>query len=296
MTQSMTAYATGRGQTEQLEWAWELRGVNAKGLDLRLRFPEGLETLDPRARKALSARLHRGSIALSLKVSRQSSTEPMGLNQAALAAFIAQALEVTSKLEASGLKAGPIDPAEVLARRGILDVEEQQDISVDDADAILASLEPLLDDFLEMRAREGAVLADVIEGQLAQMKGYIEASRHLVETHRGQKQDALKEALDRIIGTSETVDPDRLAQEAALLAIKGDVTEELDRLDAHVSAVADLLQSSGPVGRKLDFLMQEFNREANTLCSKSSSTELTQIGLDLKAAIEQMREQIQNVE
>ncbi|MFQ6552226.1 YicC/YloC family endoribonuclease [Aestuariibius insulae] len=292
----MTAYATHRDETSHLEWSWELRGVNAKGLDLRLRFPDGLEVLDPAARKYVASRLHRGSISLSLKVSRLVNVEPTRLNDPALDVLISHASDVSKRLEKAGLPVAPIDPVELLSRRGVLVVDDQESAIEADTDAILSSLSPLLDSFLEMRAREGAALKGVIADQAEQMKAYILEARRIADDSRDTSRQILQDALQRVMSASDVVDPDRLAQEAALLAIKGDITEELDRLDAHVKAVEDLLEMSGPVGRKLDFLMQEFNREANTLCSKSNRTSLTQVGLDLKAAIEQMREQIQNVE
>ena len=159
-----------------------------------------------------------------------------------------------------------------------------------------ADLESLLKDFLAMRAREGALIADVLIGQLTEIESLVAQAQTAAESRRDVQKQAVTNALARVLDTGAEVDPERLRQELALIAIKADVTEEIDRLRAHIAAARALMYKGGAVGRKLDFLAQEFNREANTLCSKSQSKELTSIGLDLKAAIEQMREQIQNLE
>ncbi|HDR29098.1 endoribonuclease YicC domain-containing protein, partial [Rhodovulum sp.] len=162
--------------------------------------------------------------------------------------------------------------------------------------ALLADLDRLIDDFTAMRAAEGAALEALLRDQLAQIADLVKDAARAAEARREHMAESLRANLARVLDNSEGADPDRVAQELAMIAVKSDVREELDRLSAHVEAARALLDADGPIGRKLDFLMQEFNREANTLCSKSQSTPLTRIGLDLKHVIDQMREQVQNVE
>ena len=268
MTISMTGFAARKGQGAGASWTWDMRSVNGKGLDLRLRVPDWIDGLELALRGELARALSRGSVSLTLRVTREGTeTEALRLNHVALRAV----LGALGTVEAAALQAGVTlaqpTPADVLTFRGVVEAGSADEDTTPLRAAILADLPGLLADFNAMRAAEGAALRTVIGAQLA-----------------------------RLMEAADTLDPGRLAQELALLAVKTDVTEELDRLSAHAAAARALLAETGPVGRKFDFLMQEFMREANTLCSKAQDITLTRIGLDLKAVIDQMREQVQNVE
>jgi uncharacterized protein (TIGR00255 family) len=295
---SMTGFAARRGAGAGHVWAWDLRSVNGKGLDLRLRLPDWIEGLEPAVRTDLQKALTRGNVSLSLKVAPETGGEEAAfrLNPAQLAAALSALTQVESAARAAGLTLSPPSAADVLTLRGVLDQAQQDQDTGPLARAILADLPALLADFAAMRAAEGAALERVLAAQLDRIAALAaEAAQELARRTTAQA-DALQDALTRLLAATDAVDESRLAQELALLAVRTDVTEELDRLSAHVAAARALLAEPGPVGRKLDFLMQEFMREANTLCSKAQSIGLTRIGLDLKTVIDQMREQVQNVE
>ncbi|WP_127103775.1 YicC/YloC family endoribonuclease [Pararhodobacter zhoushanensis] len=300
MVKSMTGFAaqTGDIATETGIYAcqWDLRSVNGRGLDLRFRVPDWLDGLEAALRKRLGNRLNRGNVSLTLKLTRSDSGASMRVNAAALDAAVALVIAAETQAERQGLRLAPITAADLLAIKGVVDSGPEQ---VDPAPLVAALVEragPLIDAFEAARAAEGAALAAILGGQVAAISDLTEQARAAVEARRPDQVSGLKAALARLTEAAPTLEPGRLEQELALIAVKTDVTEELDRLAAHVDAAKALLASDQPVGRKLDFLMQEFNREANTLCSKAQSAELTRIGLDLKTVIDQMREQVQNVE
>lgn len=287
---SMTAFASAEGAAEGLSWSWDLRSVNGRGLDLRLRLPDGLSALEQPLRTALQKALSRGNVTLGLRVTRATSGGGR-LDPDALA----QALAMISEVEGqAGAHIAPSTAVDVLAMRGVMDGAEA--VALPSVEVLIADATALIAAFVAMRRSEGAALAEVMVGQLARIVTLTDAAMEAA-TARTQAQGArLKAQVAAVLEATDIVDEARLAQELATLAVKGDVTEEIDRLRAHVSAAQDLVNGGGPVGRKLDFLMQEFNREANTLCAKSADTALTAIGLDLKLTIDQMREQVQNVE
>ena len=302
MIQSMTAYASHSGNLDAgasgvASWTWEMRGVNARGLDLRLRLPDGLAALEIAARTALTTKLNRGSVALNLRLSRAEAGQALTLDPAQLDRVLHALEEVQQRAFAIGVTLGQATAADVLNQRGVVLQGPGQDL--DDAQlikVIQADINVLLEEFCAMRRAEGATLHRVITEQLAQIDRLIQQAVQMAEARRPEARAALSAALQRVVGDLPELDQGRMMQELALLAIKSDITEEIDRLQAHVAAARLLIDDAAPAGRKLDFLAQEFNREANTLCSKAQSTDLTRIGLDLKAVIEQMREQIQNVE
>jgi uncharacterized protein (TIGR00255 family) len=230
-------------------------------------------------------------------VTRDTATEPLRVNRAALDGILAALAEVTPVAEMRGLVRPAPTPAEVLSMRGVLEVSaaEAEDVAPL-REALMVDLGHLLDDLTTMRRSEGKALDAVIRRQIDLIDSLIaDAAREAAERRDAMK-TSLRDALAKVLSNAEGLDETRLAQEIALLAVKADVTEELDRLSAHVAAARALLDETGTIGRKLDFLTQEFNREANTLCSKAQSIALTRIGLDLKTVIDQMREQVQNVE
>ncbi len=299
MTISMTGFAARKGQGAGHSWAWDMRSVNGKGLDLRLRVPDWIDGLELALRGDLTRALQRGNVSLSLKVARDGlsdGVEGVRVNPAALNAVLAALSVVEEAAMAQGMTLRQASAADVLAVRGVLD-QSAADIDTGPLRAaILADLPALMAEFQAMRAAEGLALNGVIAGQLDQIATRVTAAATEVAARRDTQAATLREALARVLANADGIDETRLAQELALIAVKTDVTEELDRLTAHIAAARTLLADTAQIGRKFDFLMQEFMREANTLCSKAQSMTLTRVGLDLKSLIDQMREQVQNVE
>lgn len=297
MIQSMTAYASRTGTLGTTRWSWDLRGVNARGLDLRLRLPDGLGPLESAVRAALVAGLNRGSISLNLRLSRGDAGLALALDESQLDRVLHALEQVQQRAFAIGVTLAQATAADVLNQRGVILPGQGEEL--DDAHIIKMlqdDIHVLLEEFCTMRRIEGASLSGIIHTQLTQIDALITLAVIAAEARRPEARVSLTAALRRVADDVTDLDPTRMLQELALLAIKTDITEEIDRLRAHVAAARTLLADKAPAGRRLDFLAQEFNREANTLCSKAQSTDLTRIGLDLKAVIEQMREQIQNVE
>ena len=295
---SMTGFAARRGTGAGYAWVWDLRGVNGKGLDLRLRVPDWIDGLEAAVRAELQKAIPRGNVSLTLKVTQDETRDEAAfrLNQPVLSA----ALKALERVEAAAMDAGLTlrqpTAGDVLALRGVIDQGTQETDTGPLRAVILADLPGLLVDFAAMRRSEGQALALVLTAQLDRIAQLTVDAQAETATRTATQADTLRDALARVLAASDGIDETRLAQELALLAVKTDVTEELDRLSAHVDAARALVADPAPVGRKLDFLMQEFMREANTLCSKAQSLALTRIGLDLKTVIDQMREQVQNVE
>jgi uncharacterized protein (TIGR00255 family) len=277
---------------------WDLRSVNGKGLDLRLRLPEGLASLETPLRQALGARLSRGTVTLSLRLSRIGRDGP-GFAAADLDRLLGQIAAVTARAEAAGVALRAPTALDLLHERGILDETGGPDAAAGPelVAALMADIPALLDAFDEGRAREGAALGRVLGEQVSRIATLTTEARRIAEARGPKQAERLRGGVEALMEAAGAApDPERLAQELALLLVKADVTEELDRLEAHVAAARALLSEAGAVGRKLDFLSQEFNREANTLCAKSGDPALTRLGLDLKHVVDQFREQIQNLE
>lgn len=296
MIQSMTAFANRTGATGDTSWAWEMRGVNARGLDVRMRLPEGFDAAELIARKAVTEAFHRGNITLNLRVTREESTQAFTLDTTQLDVVL-QALDaVQERAFEMGVTLAQPTAADVLAQRGVMVQGRGETDSAPLLAEVVKDIAPLITDFIAMRKAEGAALQSVIKAQLSEIADLIGAAEVLADARRPEVQASLTTAMRRVLQDVAEVDEARIAQELALLAVKADVTEEIDRLKTHVAAARALITDPKPAGRKLDFLAQEFNREANTLCSKAGAAALTAVGLDLKAVIDQMREQIQNVE
>lgn len=296
MIQSMTGFASGTGAHAPFSWTWEMRSVNAKGLDLRLRVPDWVEGLETALRARLGKALGRGNVTLTLRVQREEMGSELSVNDAVLASVLSALATVEHKAKERGLSLAQTTAADLLSVRGVLEQTSPEEETKDLAAALIADFEPLLAQFLAMRKTEGEALHAVLTRQTGEIEILVAQAEEAVAARRSEMAAALRNALERVTQNTDAVDEQRIAQELALIAVKSDVTEELDRLKAHIGAARGLLQERNPVGRKIDFLMQEFNREANTLCSKSQNAELTRIGLDLKTVIDQMREQVQNVE
>ena len=297
MTISMTGFAAAKGQGAGYAWAWDIRSVNGKGLDLRLRLPDWIEGLEVALRAELARALQRGNVSLALKVSRDTGgAEVLRVNTDILRAVLLALGTVEQAAMETGVTLAQASQADVLSQRGVLENGADAEDTTALRAAILAGFPALLADLKAMRATEGAALHSVIAAQLDRIATLTQDARIATDARADLQADTLRAQIARIMGNVDGVDLARLAAELALLAVKTDITEELDRLDAHIAAASALLADTGPIGRKFDFLMQEFMREANTLCSKAQDIALTRIGLDLKTVIDQMREQGQNVE
>jgi uncharacterized protein (TIGR00255 family) len=291
---SMTGFAEAPGANNGLRWRWEAKSVNGRGLDLRLRLPPGFESVEPAARVLAGERFRRGNVQATLTLEPQEGARGLRIDPAALSAAVRIAREVASE---TGLAPARVDG--ILALKGVIVQDEA--IVLDAAQrgardaAILESLAYAFDALARARATEGAKLAHVLQGQVRDIANLTTEAGRLAAAQPAAIRDRLLAQLKDLVG-SMPVSEDRLAQEIALLAAKADIREELDRLASHAQEALSLIGSGDGVGRKLDFLAQEFNREANTLCSKSADIVLTRVGLALKAAIDQFREQAQNVE
>jgi uncharacterized protein (TIGR00255 family) len=291
---SMTGFARAEGHAEGLSWVWEAKSVNAKALDLRFRLPPGCDALELPLRASIAQRLKRGAVTAALSMSRSAGAGGVRLNREALAAILAIAREVAAEVETQ-----PPRLDGLLALKGVIETgEDAVDAEAREAREalLLASWEEALRRLAEARGAEGGRLAAVLELRLGEIAGLVAAAEASAASQPEALRAQLKAQLKQLLEAAPGLPEERLAQEAALLVAKADVREELDRLDAHVAAARALLREGGAVGRRFDFLCQELNREAKTLCSKSADLELTRIGLALKAAIEQLREQVQNIE
>src|SRR5215470_10264837 len=291
---SMTGFASRDGLTGSAAWHWELRSVNSRGLDIRLRLPPGFESLEPRIRTAIAQHLARGSVAINLSAKRTDGGSQIKLNEAALRQVLA-ALEALKAMVA----VAPPRPEALLAIKGVLEqIEPEESASEAEArsDAMLLNLDQALADLVVVRAAEGRRLAEIVREQLAGIERLVQHIAVLPARSVEAVRTRLKEQVARLLEANINFDEARLYQEAAMLAARADVEEELKRIGSHVAAARELLGSGQPAGRRLDFLAQELNREANTLCAKANDEETTRAGLELKAVIDQMREQVQNVE
>ncbi len=292
---SMTGFARTDGAADGLKWTWEARSVNGRGLDVRLRVPPGFEALEIPAREAAAKVLARGNVTATLSLERQNGAVSVRLNEALLADIIKAAKRVA---ELTGSQ--PPDAATLIGMKGVL---ESSDATIEDPEVraarerkLLASFEATLAKLADSRRAEGSKLKAVLLDQVASVERIASEVRASPSRSVTAIRSRLKDNIARLLEASETFDPDRLHQEAVLAATRADVEEELARLKAHVAAVREILDEPGAVGRKLDFLAQEFNREANTLCSKANAVDITRLGLGLKSVIDQFREQVQNVE
>ena len=290
---SMTGFAEAHGAYEVLRWRWEVKSVNGRGLELRLRVPPGFDSIEPAARMLSSERFKRGNLQATLTFEPQENGRGLRIDAAALAAAVKIAREVQQE---TGLQPARVDG--LLALKGVI---VQDEGAMSDGDrakrdaAVIESLAMALDSLRRARRNEGSKLANVLAGQIAEIEKLTKEAATQAAGQPAALREKLQTQLKELLGSS-SLPEERLAQEVALLATRADVREELDRLTAHVHEAKSLLSAGDAVGRKLDFLAQEFNREANTLCSKSSDIHLTRTGLALKAAIDQFREQAQNVE
>ena len=290
----MTGFARGHGVAGAYAWNWEIKAVNAKGLDVRLRLPPGWDAVEMPARKRASEELSRGTVYANLTVERKGVTSAVKVNEQVLAAVLSTLKGLSGKIEAA-----PATLDGILALKGVIEVadeDEREDERRAAEAAIATGFDKALAELSTMRREEGATLGKVLSARLSE----IAALAARAEKAPGRKPEAIKarlaEQVATLLAASQRFDSDRLHQEAVMLAAKADIREELDRLASHVAQAQKLLTDGGAVGRKLDFLAQELHRESNTLTAKANDVELTNIGLELKTVVEQFREQVQNLE
>lgn len=293
----MTGFARREGGDARVTWSWEIKSVNGRSLDVRCRVPSGHERLEAAARAAVPKACARGNVSIALSVGRGDVAPGLRVNRDLLDQVIALAGELETSLGSGRVAPPRLDG--LLAIRGVLETANEDEPAEETAAreaAMQGDLEAALDDLVAARRGEGTHLKAAVEAHLTTVETLTAAAAACAATQPDALRERLKTQVEALLDSVPALSEDRLAQEAALLIARGDVREELDRLGAHVAAARALLAEGGTVGRRLDFLCQEFNREANTLCSKSSDVGLTRIGLDLKSAIEQLREQVQNIE
>jgi uncharacterized protein (TIGR00255 family) len=291
---SMTGFARSHGTSGPYAFEWELKSVNAKGFDLRMRLPPGWDELEPLTRKRAAEVLSRGTVYANLTVKRANAVQTVRVNEDVLASVVKIAGELASRIDAV---APSIDG--LLAIKGVIEVVEPDSDEAEDKAAkaaAAATFEQALTSLIEMRKREGVTLGQI----LSQRMDEIETLMRKAEAAPGRKPEAIKarlaEQIAALLDASDRFDPDRLSQEAVMIAAKADIREELDRIASHISQAREMIGKGGAIGRRLDFLAQEFNREVNTCCSKSNDLELTNTGLAMKNVVEQFREQVQNLE
>lgn len=292
---SMTGFARAQGQLEDRIWTWEARSVNGRGLDIRCRLPYGLESLDAQVRAKIAKRFRRGNISVTLNVHRSGGSSAVRINMEVLDRILSLLPDVQARLP----NPSPPSAHGVLGLRGVIEtvdeeLSEETRAALDAA--VLDGMDRIVMDLAAMRDAEGEALTPVLTTHLGRIEELIGAAGNLAASQPEAVMARLREQVTALLSEVPALPEERLAQESALLAARADPREEIDRLQAHTEAARTLLSGSDPVGRRLDFLCQEFNREANTLCSKSADVELTRVGLELKATIEQFREQVQNIE
>jgi uncharacterized protein (TIGR00255 family) len=291
---SMTGFARADGACGAYVWAWELKSVNAKGLEVRLRLPPGWDTIEAPVRARTADALSRGTVYGTLSVRREGVPPTVRVNEPVLAAILSTIKNIAHRIDAA-----PATLDGILSLKGVVEVIDEDEREADRRAAeaaVLTGFAQALAGLINMRRHEGGALGHVLSSRLDE----IAALAARAEAAPGRRPEAIKarlaELIAQLLAASERFDQDRLHQEAILIATKVDVREELDRLSAHVAQARHLLEGGEAIGRKLDFLSQELNREANTVCSKSNDIELTNIGLELKRVVEQFREQVQNLE
>lgn len=291
---SMTGFGRADGERGSARWHWELRSVNGKGLDARFRLPPGIEGVEARLREELARKLKRGNVQATLTVDRTHAAAPLRINQEALAAVLGAIRALQAEMELV-----PPRPEGILSLKGVLESTEAEENEEERAAfeaAIVATFGEAAEGLARARAEEGRKIETVLRDQVDEIERLTKQAAASPAAGIDAMRARLRSRIAELLEASPALSEERLAQEAALMATKADVREEIDRLIAHVAQARELFAGREPAGRRLDFLTQEFNREANTLCSKAADVGLTRIGLELKAVIDQLREQVQNVE
>ena len=290
----MTGYARVDGASDGIAWTWEAKSVNGRGLDVRCRLPPGMDSFEPSVRSALSDRMARGSVSVSLAVSRPDGAVRPCVNREFLDSLLDMA-----RSYAAAAGAPPPRLEALLSVRGVVEIAEREETEAERQErvgAILGSFDRVAEELVDARRREGEHLEAIVRERLAEIEALMSEAARLASLQPGKLRTRLAEQIREVAGEASAVTDDRVAQEIALLLTKYDVREELDRIAAHVVQARALVEAGGAVGRRLDFLAQELNREANTVCAKAADSELSRIGLDLKTVIDRLREQAQNLE
>ncbi|MGB3027947.1 YicC/YloC family endoribonuclease [Paradevosia shaoguanensis] len=291
---SMTGYARATGAAGTVAFSCEMKSVNGRGLDMRMRLAPGLDPIEGEIRRRIGAAVTRGSLTVTINVDREGATGEVVVNQQALKAVLTAMDDLSRRLDA---RRPSLDG--ILGLKGVLDQKEKS-LPPEEEEALQAAIldcvERCLVGLVDARRREGVQLSAVLGRHIDEIERLTRKAEAHPSRDRAMVLERLRSQVAELVANGAGVSEERMAQEALLLATRADIREELDRLVAHIANARQLLSAGGPVGRKLDFLSQEFNREANTLCSKSNAVDLTSIGLDLKAAIDQLREQVQNIE
>lgn len=296
---SMTGFARIEGNHGAYRWHWEIRSVNGKSLDCRFRLPSGFEDMESALRDELGKAIKRGNCQASLQLDKEAGETRLRVNETVLHDVLEAAIVVRTAAAKAGLDVVRPATEGVLAIRGVLESAEREEDEEEQAamhEALVRSFAEVAAALAAARRDEGRKLDQIVKGQIDRIETLTKEAAKSPAGGQEAFRSRLKEQITELLGASADLPEDRLAQEAALLATKADVREELDRLSAHVAQARELASSDEPIGRRLDFLTQEFNREANTLCAKAADNDLTRIGLDLKAVIDQLKEQVQNVE
>ena len=291
---SMTGFARSAGAQGNFTWAWELKSVNGKSFDAKLRLPQGMDHLEPLARAALMQGFKRGNVQAALSTAGNDAEEKIAVNEQVLDNYIALAEKLHARVGGAKPSAESFLTLKGVFEYAVTEVSEEEQAGRDAE--ILATLNEAITALAKARREEGSRLLEILSAQVTRIEELTLAARdnpsRTPETIRAR----LKDQVTRLLETGASFDQERLHQEAVIIATRADIQEEVDRLIGHVEAARELLASREPVGRKLDFLAQEFNREANTLCSKAGDKAMTTIGLELKTTIDQLREQVQNIE
>jgi uncharacterized protein (TIGR00255 family) len=289
---SMTGFARAEGETSGLAWAWEVRSVNGRGLDVRCRLPSGLDRLDPPVRTEAMRQLKRGNVSVTLSLARAAGAPPFTIDRTVLDQVLSLQADLLGRIDRA-----PPKLESLLLIPGVLDRGGPAETIDEKAEKVLlGGFAQALNRLVAARVEEGARLEQVLSRQLDDIERLAGEAASAAALRPEAVKERLKLQIQALTEAVPAMSEDRLAQELALLAVKGDVREELDRLGAHIGQARDMLKEGGAIGRRLDFLSQEFNRESNTLCSKSQDVSLTRIGVAMKAVIDQFREQIQNIE
>jgi uncharacterized protein (TIGR00255 family) len=292
---SMTGFGRATGQDGDAAWSWEIRTVNNRGLDVRLRLPAGLEGLEPRLREALGKQIKRGSCTVGLALNAPAMTSAFRLNES----LLLRLAEIAERARSLTGRSKPVPLAALLGMKGVIEFAEAPPAEAAPsplAEALFASFQRALSEAVAVRQAEGERLCALLLEKLDEIESLSREAERSPERGPEAIAERLRLQIRRLLSESTGFDEVRLHQEAVLIATKADIEEELQRLYAHVAAARELLEEGAPIGRRLEFLAQEFQREANTLCAKANAPELTRIGLRLKTAIDQIREQVQNVE
>ena len=297
MVNSMTGFASLEWISEDVNYSLELKSVNGRGLDIRSRFPEGFDALEAQFKSNLAGVLNRGNISLNLRKDSKKTDESFQINRNFLKSVLISQEVIQKEAENRGISLAASKASDYLKIKGVLEYVNLEELVFEKVtESLLTNFNKVLANFLESRALEGAELKNILLKNIELISGLLKKTDKILikrQVHLGVR---FKNNLSKIIENVDQIDKDRVAQELALLTVKSDVSEEVDRLHSHVKSAKNLINSGLPSGRKLDFLLQEFNRETNTLCSKANNIGLTEIGLDLKVVIDQLREQVQNVE